>query len=211
MKNYILLGITIVSVFSFNSYAQKNEKTQAEIKVKDKQIVTKTVSKTTSNLVKTYYVEEKINTNFGGYTTTYEVSDPNHIRKTDLGPKNTRVISPRFAVQNKTVEEKIEQENVQPDETHISENHNNYALVYSIKTYERIAEKGYKSIDIFQKLGNYYFFNSDMNKAVRWYNELFAMSTNLESEYYYRYAKSLKSIGENDKANEILMKNKSKN
>jgi cell fate (sporulation/competence/biofilm development) regulator YlbF (YheA/YmcA/DUF963 family) len=30
------------------------------------------------------------------------------------------------------------------------------------------------------------------------------MTTNLESEYYYRYAESLKSIGENEEAKEIL-------
>ena len=45
-----------------------------------------------------------------------------------------------------------------------------------------------------------------MEKAARWYCELFEMNTDLESEYYYRYAKSLKSIGENDKALEVLEK-----
>jgi tetratricopeptide (TPR) repeat protein len=75
-----------------------------------------------------------------------------------------------------------------------------------IKTYERIAEKGYKSVEMFQKLGNCYFYNSEMDKAVRWYCELFEMNSDLDSEYYYRYAKALRSIGENDKAFEILAK-----
>jgi outer membrane protein OmpA-like peptidoglycan-associated protein/tetratricopeptide (TPR) repeat protein len=83
--------------------------------------------------------------------------------------------------------------------------YDNYAYVDAIKTYERVAEKGYKSADMFKKLGNAYYFNAELDKAARWYGELFAMdTTNLEPEYYYRYAQSLRSIGENDKANEML-------
>ncbi|MFV8328496.1 flagellar motor protein MotB, partial [Flavobacterium sp. ZS1P14] len=83
--------------------------------------------------------------------------------------------------------------------------YDNYAYVDAIKTYERVAEKGYKSADLFKKMGNAYYFNAELDKAAKWYGELFAMdTTNLESEYYYRYAQSLRSIGENDKANEML-------
>lgn len=80
-----------------------------------------------------------------------------------------------------------------------------YAYVDAIKTYERIAEKGYKSADLFKKLGNAYYFNADLDKAAKWYGELFTMDTsNLEPEYYYRYAQSLRSIDLNDKANEMM-------
>ncbi|KLT67674.1 tetratricopeptide repeat protein, partial [Flavobacterium sp. ABG] len=83
--------------------------------------------------------------------------------------------------------------------------YDNYAYVDAIKTYERVAEKGYKSTDLFKKLGNAYYFNAELDKAAKWYGELFAMNTNdLEPEYYYRYAQSLRSIGQNDKANEML-------
>ncbi|MFV5693801.1 flagellar motor protein MotB, partial [Flavobacterium sp. LT1R49] len=34
--------------------------------------------------------------------------------------------------------------------------YDNYAYVDAIKTYERVAEKGYKSADLFKKLGNAY-------------------------------------------------------
>jgi len=89
--------------------------------------------------------------------------------------------------------------------------YDNYAYVDAIKTYERVAEKGYKSADLFKKLGNAYYSNMELDKAAKWYGELFAMNTNdLEPEYYYQYAKSLKSIGQNDKANEILEKLKQK-
>ncbi|SHF71060.1 WD40-like Beta Propeller Repeat [Flavobacterium segetis] len=80
-----------------------------------------------------------------------------------------------------------------------------YAYIDAIKTYEKIAEKGYKSVDLFQKLGNSYYFNSELDKACKWYEELFALNTkDLDPEYYFRYAHSLRSIGKNEKANEFL-------
>ena len=83
--------------------------------------------------------------------------------------------------------------------------YDNYAYIDAIKTYEKVVEKGYKSADMFKKLGNSYYFNVELEKAAKWYGELFAMNTtDLESEYYFRYAQSLRSIGQNDKADELL-------
>lgn len=89
--------------------------------------------------------------------------------------------------------------------------YNNYAYVDAIKTYEKVAEKGYKSEDMFKKLGNSYYFNSDFEGAAKWYGELFAMNSSIEPEYYYRYAQSLKSIGDTAKANKILDEFNAKN
>ena len=86
----------------------------------------------------------------------------------------------------------------------LDETQKKYVFVDVIKTYERVAEKGYKSIDMFKKIGNSYYNNFELGKAARWYGELFAMTSDLEPEYYYRYAQSLKAIDQNDKANEIL-------
>ncbi len=82
--------------------------------------------------------------------------------------------------------------------------YDNYAYIDAIKTYERVAEKGYKSVDMFQKLGNAYYFNSDYQNAAKWYAELFAMNTELTPEYYYRYSHSLKSVGDFKKSEEML-------
>jgi outer membrane protein OmpA-like peptidoglycan-associated protein len=79
-----------------------------------------------------------------------------------------------------------------------------YAYIDAIKTYERVADKGYKSEDLFKKLGNSYYFNSDFEGAAKWYAELFAVNTSPEAEYYYRYAQSLKSTGQTDKAAKIM-------
>jgi uncharacterized protein HemY len=81
-----------------------------------------------------------------------------------------------------------------------------YVSVNVISTYERVAEKGYKSIDMFQKLGNSFYENFEYDKAARWYCELFAMTTDLDQKYYQQYAHSLKSIGQNGKANELMEK-----
>lgn len=82
----------------------------------------------------------------------------------------------------------------------------NYAYIDAIKTYERIAEKGYKSVELFKNLGNAYYFNGQLDKAAKWYGELFNMSEQYGTEYYYRYAQALRSIGDNEKANKILEK-----
>jgi len=81
-----------------------------------------------------------------------------------------------------------------------------YAYVNVTKTYEHVAEKGYKSVDLFQKLGNAFYTELNMAKAAKWYGELFALTTDLDAIYYNQYAKSLFAIGENDKANAIVEK-----
>jgi outer membrane protein OmpA-like peptidoglycan-associated protein/tetratricopeptide (TPR) repeat protein len=82
--------------------------------------------------------------------------------------------------------------------------YDSYAYIKAVSTYERVAGKGYKSEDMFQKLGNSYYFNGELEKAAKWYGELFTLNPNQESEYCYRYAQSLKAIGQTDKANQML-------
>src|SRR6187549_1215302 len=81
-----------------------------------------------------------------------------------------------------------------------------YAYIDAVKTYESVAEKGYKSVDMFKKMANACYFNSELEKAAKWYGELFAMTQDVEPEYYYRYSQSLKSIGQYAKADEMLAK-----
>ena len=82
--------------------------------------------------------------------------------------------------------------------------YSNFAYIDAIKTYENIAKKGYKSVEMFQKLGNSYYFNSEFEKAASWYQALFEMAQDIEPEYYYRYSQSLKSIGQYAKSAEML-------
>ncbi|AWG23577.1 flagellar motor protein MotB [Flavobacterium faecale] len=78
-----------------------------------------------------------------------------------------------------------------------------YAYIEAIATYERVASKGYKDEKMFQKLGNAYYFNANLEKAAYWYGELFAMNGDQPAEYCYRYSQALKSIGDYIKADKI--------
>jgi outer membrane protein OmpA-like peptidoglycan-associated protein len=84
--------------------------------------------------------------------------------------------------------------------------YDNFAYVDAIQTYERLASKGYASADMFMKLGNAYYFNSDFEKAAQSYEKLYQLQPELEPEYYYRYAQSLKSIGKEKEAATVIAK-----
>jgi len=84
--------------------------------------------------------------------------------------------------------------------------YDNYAYIDAIEVYEKVAEKGHKSVDLFEKLGNSYYFNGEYDKAEKWYSELFAMTDDVPAEYYFRYSQSLKSIGNYKKADEYQLK-----
>ena len=84
--------------------------------------------------------------------------------------------------------------------------YNSYAYIDAIQTYERLAEKGYQSIEMFEKLGNAYYFNSDFEKAAQSYEKLYQLQSELAPEYFYRYAQSLKATGKEKEAATILAK-----
>jgi len=86
------------------------------------------------------------------------------------------------------------------------QNNKTIAVVSPMKTYEKVADKGYQSAVIFKKLGDTYFFDEQLDKAVKWYGKLFDLNIELESEYYYRYSQSLRAVGENNKADEMMEK-----
>lgn len=55
-----------------------------------------------------------------------------------------------------------------------------------------VAEKGYKSVDLFEKLANAYYFNNKMEDAAKWYGELMNLNEPINPESYFRYAQALK-------------------
>ncbi|WP_264549820.1 OmpA family protein [Flavobacterium sp. N2820] len=79
-----------------------------------------------------------------------------------------------------------------------------YSYIDAIEIYEKVAEKGYKSVDLFQKLGNAYYFNGELDKASKWYGDLFALNQEVDAEYYFRYAQALKSQENYTKSNEYM-------
>lgn len=84
------------------------------------------------------------------------------------------------------------------------------AYIDAIKVYETIADKGYVNQSILQKLGDSYYFNAKLIEANKWYTQLFESDyedkdlSALGSEYYYRYAQSLRAVENYDKADQVM-------
>jgi outer membrane protein OmpA-like peptidoglycan-associated protein/Skp family chaperone for outer membrane proteins len=78
------------------------------------------------------------------------------------------------------------------------------AFVDAISIYEQVAKKGYKDEKMFQKLGNAYYFNAELETASKWYSELYTMNQSQDPEFYYRYSQSLKSTTDYTKADKML-------
>ena len=71
--------------------------------------------------------------------------------------------------------------------------YDSYAYINAIEIYEEVAAEGYKSKELFEKLGNAYYFNANLIKASKWYGELFKLGEEVAPEYYFRYAQTLKA------------------
>ena len=84
--------------------------------------------------------------------------------------------------------------------------YDNLAYVKTSEILLEVANNGFKTVDLLQKLANSFYFNNQMKEAAQWYGELMAMNDDMEDpEYYFRYAQALKSI-ENYSESDIWMK-----
>ncbi|ESU25779.1 hypothetical protein FLJC2902T_30620 [Flavobacterium limnosediminis JC2902] len=82
----------------------------------------------------------------------------------------------------------------------------NLAYMDVVKIYEKAVQKGYGTPEIYLKLGDAYYFNADYPMANKWYAKAMETESPVSPEYCFRYAQSLKSVGELQKANEYLKK-----
>lgn len=79
----------------------------------------------------------------------------------------------------------------------------NYEQLSYVKATEQmlgLVSKGIKTKEICEHLGDAYYFNNQMEEASQWYEELTSNYTVSDAEYYFRYAMSLKSIKQYEKA-----------
>lgn len=80
-----------------------------------------------------------------------------------------------------------------------------FAYIDAREIYLKVVEDGYQSAEIFKKLGDTYYFNSDYTNAAKWYDKLVNQYPDqIEPEYYYRAAQSLKSLGKYDESDALL-------
>ena len=231
MKNYAQIFVVIASVFSLSCIAQRNEHFPANAKISDGQTVT-TASRF-DLVVVSYHVEERVNRPMGSSITTYTVSNLSLVGTNDLGENNSRIVTPIYgkpkvevitalesSSKNKTTDVIAQIPQIKTSSAifikstdvadtnaatpSIIETKPKNVKIDVLATYERIMDKGYKTLDMIIKVGNGHFFAGDLVLAAKWYDELFAIKTDLEPVYYYRYAESLKAIKQFEKANAMM-------
>ncbi|MGG5577080.1 OmpA family protein [Myroides sp. C15-4] len=83
-----------------------------------------------------------------------------------------------------------------------------YEYINAIEIYEKAVEKGFKSVNALQKLGDAYYFNGKLTEANKWYDELIQFAKekqeSLGSEYYYRYAQTLRAMQQYEQADAYM-------
>lgn len=79
-----------------------------------------------------------------------------------------------------------------------------YSYVKSAKIYSEIIKKGDSSELVLKRLADSYYNISDIKSAKKWYTILFKKHSNLNSEYYYKYAKILEANGDIEKSKSMF-------
>lgn len=73
------------------------------------------------------------------------------------------------------------------------------------------ANEEYKTKEVYEKLGDCYYYNNNMKEASKWYKMLIKMyEDTVDSNYYYRYAEALKGVQNFEEADKWLQKYKEK-
>ena len=80
-----------------------------------------------------------------------------------------------------------------------------YSFINAQKIYLKVVEDGYESPQVFKKLGDTYYFNSEYKEAVQWYDQLLKKYPSAVTPIYqHRASQSFKSIGEYQKSKDIM-------
>ncbi|WP_405207298.1 OmpA family protein [Aquimarina sp. LLG6339-5] len=73
------------------------------------------------------------------------------------------------------------------------------------ETYKKVLKSNFKSPDVLKKLGDSYYFNSQLIEAEVWYSQLkIEYPDDVTEEYLFRYAQCLRSIEDYDKADQVI-------
>ena len=85
--------------------------------------------------------------------------------------------------------------------------YNSYAFAEAIDSYEYLIKKGHTSEEIYKNLGDANYQNANYEEASNWYAKLFDIEeANIEKEYLYKYAQTLKSIGKYTESDQWMEK-----
>ena len=82
-----------------------------------------------------------------------------------------------------------------------------YSFRPAIDIYKKVLDKGYVSADLLKRLGNSYYFNAKYDEASEIYKKLVeSYPDDTEADYFFRYAQTLRTLGEYEAASEIMAK-----
>lgn len=82
-----------------------------------------------------------------------------------------------------------------------------YSFSPAIDIYKRVLDKGYVSADLLRKLGNSFYYNAEYKAAADTYKQLVAeFSDQVTAEDYFKYAQTLKTIGDYNASSVIMTK-----
>lgn len=80
-----------------------------------------------------------------------------------------------------------------------------YSYIDAREIYLKVVEDGYASAQVFQKLGDTYYFNSEYGQAAEWYQRsINEFANETDAIYYYRAAQSLKSLGNYEESDKLM-------
>ena len=85
----------------------------------------------------------------------------------------------------------------QKDVSEANRKYQEHAYINAAEIYKKVADSGFESEDLLEKLANSYYFNAFYRKAAEYYGRLFKLNPNIEAILALRYAQSLKAIDEN--------------
>jgi len=219
MKKYEAVFGTLAFVFSLHCFAQRTDNASASSAKGNTILLTDSLSDS-DYVIKSYYVEERINKLFGGRIITYEVSKLEMVDTYDLGPNNTRTVIPRYVKRKqKTIPTPIPPTTQLQNTTAFIEvpkveitapaQKAKYIDIDLIYTYGKVVDKGYKTIDMLKKVADRHYFDGNLIEAERYYTQLFELTKDLDLVYYYRYAQALQAINETEKAASLMKRFKS--
>ncbi len=82
---------------------------------------------------------------------------------------------------------------------------NSFAYIDARAIYLDVAQKGYSSADLYARLADSYYFTGDLEDSVTWYERLInTYPQDLNPEYLFRYAQSLKSVESYSEADKVM-------
>ncbi len=81
------------------------------------------------------------------------------------------------------------------------------SYINSRDIYLKVVEKGFESQDLYQHLGDSYYFTAELIEAQKWYETLMdKYEDSVSPEYFFRYAQSLKSVEKYTESDKFMNK-----